>query len=128
LTKPSQKKNRVPGGNARNRQTAPQLDRTKEIGQTITRRKKRIKKKTGEFHKLLTRYKDHPALVGDATEADALLLTLMLTLLELVRPVVVEVMSVEVGEDADDDELPETGEVMEKTGLMSLESPYKQIT
>jgi len=76
----------------------------------------------------LTRYKDHPALVGDATEADALLLTLMLTLLELVRPVVVEVMSVEVGEDADDDELPETGEVMEKTGLMSLESPYKQIT
>ena len=71
----------------------------------------------------MPRYKDHPVLVDDAAEADALLLTLMLTLLELVRPAVVEVMSVEVGEDADDDELPMTGEVIAKTGLMLPESP-----
>ena len=85
-----------------------------------------IKKKTGEFNILLPRYKDHPALVGDADEADALLLTLMLTLLGLVWPIVVEVMSVEGGEDADDDEVPETEEearVMVKTGLMLPESP-----
>ena len=47
------------------------------------------------------------------------------TALELIRPVVVEMMSVDVGEDDDDDELHwhETGGVMVKTGLMSPESP-----
>ena len=38
--------------------------------------------------------------------------------------VVVEVMSVDVGEDADDDEVPETAEVIAKMGLMSPVSPY----
>jgi len=42
-----------------------------------------IKKGAAEFHKLLPRCRDHPALVDDAAKADALLL------LELVEPVVV---------------------------------------
>ena len=69
-----------------------------------------VRKGAAEFHKLLLRCKDHPALVDDAAKADALLLALLL-LLELVELVVVvpvgvrtagvltsveEVMSVEV--------------------------------
>ena len=72
-----------------------------------------IKKGAAEFHKLLPRCKDHPALVDDAAKADALLLVLVLLelLLEPVEPSVVvpvedktvgvstavDVMSVDVG-------------------------------
>jgi len=101
-----------------------------QITKTMTNGATYIKKGAAEFHKLLPRCKDHPVL--------------LLTLLELVEPVVVvpvggrtvgvstsvEVMPVEVGEDADDDEVPETGEevrVMAKAGLMSPESPSKQM-
>jgi len=60
--------------------------KTKTNGTTL------IKKGAAEFHKLLPRCKDHPALVGVAAKADALLLALLLLLLlplELVEPVVV---------------------------------------
>lgn len=126
-----------------------------------------VRKGAPKFHNLLPRCKDHPALVDDAANADALSLTLLLllTLLELVELVVdvpvggrtvgvstsVEVMSVEVdvvtglevkrdvvgsvapsveSEDADDDEVGETGEailVMAKMELVSPESPNKQM-
>jgi len=124
-----------------------------------------VRKGAAELHRLLPRCKDHPALVDDAAKADALLLTLLLTLLELVEPAVVvpvggrtvgvltsvEVMSVEVdvvtgldverdvvgsvapsveSEDADDDEVGETGAeilVMAKMELVSPESPNKQM-
>lgn len=61
---------------------------------TMTNEATLIKKGAAEFHKLLPRCKDHPALVGDAAKADALLLTLLALLLlllelELVEPVVV---------------------------------------
>ena len=80
---------------------------------TMTNGATLIRKGAAELHKLLSRCKDHPALVDDAAKAevteDALLL--LPTLLELVEPVVVvpvggrtvaaltaaEVMSVEVG-------------------------------
>ena len=78
-----------------------------------------IKKGVAEFHKLLPRCKDHPALVDEGAKAEALWLTLL-----VVELVVVEVMSVDVGEDADDDEVPETAEVIAKMGLMSPVSPY----
>jgi hypothetical protein len=78
---------------------------------TMTNGATLIKKGAAEFHKLLPRCKVHPALVDDGAKADALLLTLLLTLLELVESVVVvpvggrtvgvstavEMMSVEVG-------------------------------
>ena len=48
-----------------------------------------VRKGAAEFHKLLLRCKDHPALVDDAAKADALLLALLLALLELVELVVV---------------------------------------
>ena len=48
-----------------------------------------VRKGDAEFHKLLLRCKDHPALVDDAAKADALLLALLLALLELVELVVV---------------------------------------
>jgi len=81
---------------------------------TMTNGATPIKRGATELHKLLPRCKDRPALVDDAAKAevtdDALLLMLLLTLLELVEPVVVvsvggrtvdvstavEVMSVEV--------------------------------
>ena len=57
---------------------------------TMTNGATLIKKGAAEFHKLLPRCKDHPALVEDAAKAvPVLLLTLLLLLLELVEPVVV---------------------------------------
>lgn len=47
-----------------------------------------VRKGAAESHKPLPRCKDHPALVDDAAKADALLLALLLTLLELVELVV----------------------------------------
>jgi len=72
-----------------------------------------MKKGAAELHKLLSRCKDHPALVDDAAKAEVTEDALLLTLLELVEPAVavvvpvggrtadastaVEVMPVEVG-------------------------------
>ena len=47
-----------------------------------------VRKGAAESHKLIPRCKDHPALVDDAAKADALLLALLPTLLELVELVV----------------------------------------
>lgn len=117
MTKPKKKKkktekNRVPGGNARNRHrplrswtirkqkwskqqvkkktllnfytpVSFQTMKAMTIGATL------IKKGAAELHKLLPRCKDHPALVGDAAKAEDTEDALLLALLELLAPVVV---------------------------------------
>jgi hypothetical protein len=110
---------------------------------TMTNGATLIKKGAAQFHKLLPRCKDHPALVDDAAKADALLLALLLLLLllELVEPVVVvpvgggaagvltavEVMSVDVGVvtelEIERDEIGGVDPVMEFEDVDEVEAP-----